>query len=118
MCSFKNILQYSYTISSIHLLFHGPSARSVQCPLTSSLSEFPGYWYLLWILLSPMLEFISFPFSFHVSVFSIHSSFIRLFLAVAISAPCHQPFSFPRAWDRHMATVDPEAEYTISYLIE
>src|SRR6218665_2898885 len=36
-----------------------------QCPLTSSLGEFPGYWDWLWCPgLSPMLESIAFPLAF------------------------------------------------------
>src|SRR6218665_3857641 len=66
----------------------------VQCPLASSLGEFPGYGDWLWYpLLLPMLVSITFPFAFHISVFT-----------VAVSASHHQPSFFTRAGD-------PEAEF-------
>src|SRR6218665_3981879 len=94
----------------------GSAPVGVQCPLTSSLGEFPGKWDWLWYPgLSPVLVSNASPFSFHIWVFSIHSSspaidFIRLFFTVAVPAPRHQPSSCTRAWDRHRATVDPKAE--------
>src|SRR6218665_150805 len=46
-----------------------------QCPLTSSLGEFLGYWDCLWYPgLSPVLVSIAFPFAFHTSLF-FHSLF-------------------------------------------
>src|SRR6218665_3466886 len=42
----------------------------VQCSLTSSLGEFPGYYGWLWYLgLSPVLVSIALPFTFHILVF-------------------------------------------------
>ena len=65
--------------NSIHPLIHGLSARwcpFVQCPLSSSLGEFLGYWdWLGYPELPPVLVFIAFsPFAFHISVF-FHSLF-------------------------------------------
>src|SRR6218665_2809098 len=38
----------------------------VQCPISSSLGEFPSYWYWLWCPgLSPVLVSIALPFAFH-----------------------------------------------------
>src|SRR6218665_1221340 len=38
----------------------------VQCPISSSLGEFPSYWYCLWCPgLSPLLVSIALPFAFH-----------------------------------------------------
>src|SRR6218665_574136 len=38
----------------------------VQCPISSSLGEFPSYWDWLWCPgLSPVLVFITLPFAFH-----------------------------------------------------
>src|SRR6218665_418323 len=46
-----------------------------QCPLSSSLGEFLGYWDWLWYPgLLPVLVSSAFPFAFHISVFSFHSS--------------------------------------------
>src|SRR6218665_2238054 len=54
---------------SIHCSM-GSTPVGVQCPLTSSLGEFPGYWDWLWYPgLSPVLVSIAFPFAFHISVF-------------------------------------------------
>src|SRR6218665_359256 len=53
----------------------GSTPIGVQCPLTSSLCEFPGYWGWLWYPgLLPVLVSIAFPFAFHISVF-FHSLF-------------------------------------------
>src|SRR6218665_205601 len=53
----------------------GSAPVGVQCPLTSSLGEFPGYWDWLWYPgLSPVLVSNAFPFAFHIWVFSLHSS--------------------------------------------
>src|SRR6218665_882613 len=56
----------------------GSAPVGAQCPLTSSLGEFLGYWDWLWYPgLSPMLvpsPSLYLPFAFHISVFSIHSS--------------------------------------------
>src|SRR6218665_1375064 len=42
----------------------------VQCPLTSSLGEFPGYWdWFCYPWLSPVLVSNAFPFAFHICVF-------------------------------------------------
>src|SRR6218665_3051287 len=61
-------------IPSIHCSM-GSAPVGVQCPLTSSLYEFPGYWDWLWYpRLSPVLVSNAFPFTFHIWVFSIHSS--------------------------------------------
>src|SRR6218665_2290508 len=45
----------------------GSTPVGVQCPLTSSLGEFPDYWDWLWYPgLSPVLVSIAFPFAFHI----------------------------------------------------
>src|SRR6218665_250123 len=47
----------------------GSTPVGVQCPLTSSLGEFPDYKDWLWYPgLSPVLVSIAFPFAFHISV--------------------------------------------------
>jgi len=85
----------------------GSAPVGAQCPLTSSLGEFLGYWDWLWYPgLSPVLVSVALPFAFHISVFSIHSSslpldFIRLFFTVAVSASHHQPSSLFQTWDWH-----------------
>src|SRR6218665_1002389 len=98
----------------------GSAPVGVQCPLTSSLGEFPGYWDWLWYPgLSPVLVSNAFPFAFHIWVFSIHSSspaigfHYSLFFTVAVSAPRHQPSFCTRAWDGHRATVHPEEEFYV-----
>src|SRR6218665_2677284 len=49
----------------------GSAQVGVQCLLTSSLGEFPGYWDWLWYPgRSPVLVSIAFPFAFHISMFS------------------------------------------------
>src|SRR6218665_3240211 len=59
---------------SIHCSM-GSAPVGGQCPLTSSLGEFLGYWDWLWYPgLTPVLVSIALPFAFHISVFSIHSS--------------------------------------------
>src|SRR6218665_3640848 len=48
----------------------GPQSVGVQCPITSSLGEFPGYWTgsdIHW--LPPVLVSIAFPYAFSISVF-------------------------------------------------
>src|SRR6218665_3917727 len=86
--------------------------------------SFQANWDWLWCPgLSPMLVPTSFP-SPYLSVFPftllhLPLDFIRLFFTAAVSAPHHQPSSCTRAWDRHRATVDPEAElhtYIHTYL--
>jgi len=95
----------------------GSTPEGVQCPLTSSLGEFPGYWDWLWYPgLLPVLVSITFPFAFHISVFSIHSSSPAIGFHSSIfhgGGICtrHQPSSFTWTWDRHWVTVDPEAEW-------
>ena len=63
---------------SIHPSIHcsmGSAPIGAQCPLTSSLGEFLGYWDWLWYPgLSPVLVSIALPFAFHILVFYIHSS--------------------------------------------
>src|SRR6218665_608073 len=57
----------------------GSAPVGVQCFLTSSLGEFPGYYDWLWYPgLSPMLVSIALPFAFHISVFSTHSSSLAI----------------------------------------
>src|SRR6218665_3376275 len=51
----------------------GSASVGVQCPLTS-LGEFLGYWAGWYPGLPTVLVSIAFPFAFHISVFSIHSS--------------------------------------------
>src|SRR6218665_635540 len=59
---------------SIHCSM-GSAPVGAQCPLTSSLGEFLGYWDWLWYPgLSAVLVSTALPFAFHISVFSIHSS--------------------------------------------
>src|SRR6218665_3743894 len=54
----------------------------VQCPLTSSLGEFPGYWDWLWYPgLPPVLASIAVPFDFHISLF-FHSLFTCHWISV------------------------------------
>src|SRR6218665_252380 len=75
----------------------GPEPVSVQCPLTSSPGEFPGYGEWLWYPgLPPVMVFIAFPFAFHISrFFSIHSSSPAIgfhscfFFTTKVSAPIH-----------------------------
>src|SRR6218665_470091 len=54
----------------------GSAPAGVQCPLTSSLGEFPGYWDWLWCpRLSPVLVSIGFSLRLSISLcFSIHST--------------------------------------------
>src|SRR6218665_703563 len=91
----------------------------VQCALTSSLGDFPGYWDWLWYPgLSPVLVSNAFPFAFHIWAFPftllrLPLDFISLLFTAAVSAPRHQPSSCNRAWDGHRATVDPEKEFYI-----
>src|SRR6218665_2692497 len=60
--------------ASIHRSM-GSAHVGVQCPLTSSLGEFLGYWDWLWCPgLSPVLVSIAYPFAFHISVL-FHSLF-------------------------------------------
>src|SRR6218665_3298746 len=64
--------------TSIHPSIHrsmGSAPVGAQCPLTSSLGEFLGYWDWFWYPgFSPVLVSIALPFAFHISMFSIHSS--------------------------------------------
>ena len=63
-----------HTFPSIHCSM-GSVPVGAQCPFTSLLGEFLGYWDWLWYPgLSPVLVSIALPFAFHISVFSIHSS--------------------------------------------
>src|SRR6218665_1344883 len=77
----------------------GSAPVGAQCPLTSSLSEFLGYRDWLWYPgLSLVLVSIALPFTFHISVFSIHSSspaigFPSSIFYDGVSAPHHQPSS-------------------------
>ena len=68
----------SITFMTFHPSIHcsmGSAPVGAQCPLTSSLGEFLGYWDWVWYPgLSPVLVPIALPFAFHISVFSIHSS--------------------------------------------
>src|SRR6218665_1177862 len=58
---------HSYMLSYRSL---GTQPVSVQCPLTSSLGEFPGYWDWLWYPgLPPVFVSIAFPFAYNISVF-------------------------------------------------
>src|SRR6218665_302750 len=77
--------------------FMGSAPVGVQCPLTSSLGEFPGYWDWFWYpgFLPVLVSFPSpsisrcFPFT----LLHLPLDFIRLFFTVAVSAPHHQPSS-------------------------
>ena len=73
MCDVKHMFIFlSYIHPSTHCSM-GSAPVGVQCPFTSSLDEFPGYWDWLWYTgLSTMLVSIAFPFAlnaFHISVF-------------------------------------------------
>src|SRR6218665_933377 len=66
-------------IPSIHPCSMGSAPLGAQCPLTSSLGELLGYRDWLWYPgLSPVLVSIALPFAFHMSVFSIHSSYTAI----------------------------------------
>jgi len=77
----------------------GSASVGVQCPLPSSLVEFPGYQDWFWYPgLSPVLVSIAFPFAFHISVlfrslcFTCHwSSFVLLLYDCRI---CTHPSTF------------------------
>src|SRR6218665_2348285 len=72
---------------SIHPSIHcsmGSAPVGVQCPLTSSLGEFPGYWDWLWYPgLSPVLVSNAFPFAFHIWVF-FHSLYRRIGCSIIV----------------------------------
>src|SRR6218665_290745 len=69
-CGFLLAMLYSIVLYYISL---GPQPVGVQCPLTSSLGEFHGYWDWLGCPgLPPVL--VSIAFSPYLSFFSIHSS--------------------------------------------
>ena len=93
-------------IPSIHCPM-GSAHVGVQCPLTSSLFEIPGYWdRLRYPGLSPVLVSIALPFAFHISVFPftlLHLPFVYFFTET-VSEPSHQPSSFTWAWNQHMTT--------------
>src|SRR6218665_1150681 len=67
----------------------------VQCPISSSLGEFPSYWDWLWCPgLSPVLVSIALPFPY--LVFSIRSYLPLDFNRVSSLRPTyHQPFGRP-----------------------
>src|SRR6218665_364134 len=74
----------------------------VQCPLTASVGEFPGYWdWLRYPGLSPVLVSIAIPFAFHMLVYfpftllQLPLDFLCLFFTVAVSALRHQPSPLP-----------------------
>src|SRR6218665_412761 len=78
-----------------------------QCPLTSSLGEFLGYWDWLWYPgFRPCWCPSPFP-SPSISRFFLFTllhqplDFIRLFFTMAVSAPHHQPSSLFHTWDWH-----------------
>src|SRR6218665_364721 len=84
----------------------GSALVGVQCSLTSSLVEFPGYLDWLWYPgLPPVLVSIAFPFAFHIRCFSIHFSspaigFHSCFFFMA--DPFGRPFTYSlsfQAWD-------------------
>src|SRR6218665_1959469 len=89
----------------------GPEPVGVQCPITSSLSEFPGYWdWLRYPGLSPVLVSIAFSFALHISVFfsfallHLPLDFIRVSsLKPTYLHPFDRPFSLLmvnfQAWD-------------------
>src|SRR6218665_1866312 len=94
----------------------GSAPAGAQCPLTSSLGEFPGYKDWLWYSgLSPVLVSIAIPFAFHISVFSIHSSSLTIgfhsfiFNGDGICTPPPTILLY-LGLDQHMATGDHEAE--------
>ena len=105
----------------------GSTAR--RCPISPhfhTICEFSGYWNWLWCPgLSPVLVSIAFPLAFHTCIsvffhslfFTFHWVLFCLFFTVAVSAPRHQTSSLNRAWDRPRATVDPEAELNLCYLL-
>src|SRR6218665_3321506 len=69
----------------------------VQCPISSSLGEFPSYWDWLWCPeLSPVLVSIAFPFAFHILVFPIRSYLPLDFNRVSSLRPKYRhPFGRP-----------------------
>src|SRR6218665_2028240 len=96
-----HITIYGLVHPSIHCCM-GSAPIGVQYPLTSSLGEFPGYWYWLWCPeLSPLL--VSFAFSLHLSMYrcfssrssspaiEFHSCF---FFMTDVSAPIGRPFTY------------------------
>ena len=89
---------------TIHPSIHCPIG--VQCTLTLSLGEFPGYWGFrpCWCPLPFPSPSISWCFFIHSSspTIGFHSSIFT----VVIYTPRHQPSSITRAWDRHRATAD------------
>src|SRR6218665_1291553 len=73
----------------------------VQCPIASSLGEFPSYWNWLWCPgLSPVLVSIALPFALHIYLaFSIRSylplDFSRVFsLRPTYRHPFGRPFTY------------------------
>src|SRR6218665_169789 len=83
----------------------GSAPVGAQCPLTSSLGEFLGYWDWLWYPgLSPVMVSIALPFAFHISVFSIHSSspaigfHLSIFLRWRYLHPTTNPPLYSRLW--------------------
>ena len=65
----------TFHFSPFHCSVGSAPVIGAQCPLTSSLGEFLGYWDWLWYPgLSPVLVSIALPFAFHITVFSIHYS--------------------------------------------
>ena len=104
----------------------GSAPVGVQCPFTSSLGEFPGYWDWFWYPgLSPLLVSIAFPVLPSIShCFSIHSSLPAIeyhscfFFTTDVSAPTGWPFIYSLCrWVSRLRTgsgvpnvVVPEAE--------
>src|SRR6218665_1380635 len=75
----------------------GSASVGVQCPLTSSLGEFPGYWDWLWCptpFPSPSTSGC-FPFT----LLHLPLDFISLFFTAALSGHRHHPSFCTRAWD-------------------
>src|SRR6218665_1306811 len=93
-------------IRTSHPSMHAQWAQSpyvgVQCPLTSSICEFPGYLDWLWYPgLSSVLVSIAFPFAFSISRrFSIHSfspaieSHSCFFFMTDVYAPIGRPYTY------------------------
>src|SRR6218665_2967993 len=98
----------SYSFPSIHCSM-GSAPVGAQFPLTSSPSEFLGYWDSLWYPgLSPVLVLGSHRPSLRLpylgvfySLFFISHWISLVFFTVAVSAPHHQPTSLFQTWDWH-----------------
>src|SRR6218665_1033092 len=103
---------HEYILAQFHAYLHpfihysmGSAPVGLQCPIPSSIGEFPGSGILGFRLCWCPSPFPSpsisrcFPFT----LLQLSLDFIRTFFTVAVSAPRHQPSSFHRPWDRCMS---------------